>query len=193
MQADVITRGNELLRRLPRDGELIGVEVGVWDGRLSEYLLRSHPGIILVMVDRWAAVPADSRYAQSDCMRAASTQESMDLARHLATDRTKFANVRARPICGESVEVATTFPGDSFDFVFIDAEHTREAVTEDLIAWYPTLKPDGLIGGHDWEHPNPKWGVKQAVQDFIAERALSVEVETCGNMTWFFRKPEATE
>ena len=34
--------------------------------------------------------------------------------------------------------------------MFIDADHTFEGVTSDIVAWGPKLKPGGLISGHDY-------------------------------------------
>ena len=52
----------------------------------------------------------------------------------------------------------------SLDFVFIDAEHTFEAVVSDIRAWLPKVKHGGCIAGHDldWD------GVKRAVEQELA-------------------------
>jgi predicted O-methyltransferase YrrM len=38
----------------------------------------------------------------------------------------------------------------SLDFVYIDANHTYQAVKEDIRLWYPKVKSGGLIMGHDY-------------------------------------------
>ena len=44
--------------------------------------------------------------------------------------------------------------------MFIDADHTQESCTADIIAWLPKVKPTGMILGHDatWD------GVEKAYQ-----------------------------
>jgi cephalosporin hydroxylase len=39
--------------------------------------------------------------------------------------------------------------GKQFDFLFIDGDHEYDGVLEDLIQWYPLVKPGGLIAFHD--------------------------------------------
>ena len=38
----------------------------------------------------------------------------------------------------------------SLDWVFIDANHTYDAVLADILAWSPKLKASGLLSGHDF-------------------------------------------
>ena len=42
-----------------------------------------------------------------------------------------------------SVEAAASFPDDSLDWVYIDGDHTYEAVRADLAAYYRTIRPGG--------------------------------------------------
>lgn len=50
-----------------------------------------------------------------------------------------------------------------FDMIFIDADHTYDGVTRDLEAWYPRMKNDAVICGHDFRRGN---GVESAVKHF---------------------------
>lgn len=68
-------------------------------------------------------------------------------------------------IAKNSVEASNDFPDDYFDFVFIDANHSTGAVTEDIRHWYPKLKEGGLICGHDYQHES----VKKAVNEFFED------------------------
>lgn len=40
------------------------------------------------------------------------------------------------------------------DYLYIDADHTYDAVTSDLECWWPHLKVGGLIAGDDYDDPN---------------------------------------
>jgi hypothetical protein len=68
-----------------------------------------------------------------------------------------------------SVGAAATFKDQSLDFVFVDATHSFEAVSEDLAAWWPKLRPGALIAGHDYTN---SFGVRAAVDAFAAARGL---------------------
>jgi cephalosporin hydroxylase len=39
--------------------------------------------------------------------------------------------------------------GQQFDFLFIDGDHEYDGVLEDLLQWYPLVRPGGLIAFHD--------------------------------------------
>ena len=42
------------------------------------------------------------------------------------------------------------FEDERLDFVFIDANHSYEACLEDIRLWFPKVKPNGVIAGHDY-------------------------------------------
>jgi hypothetical protein len=58
-----------------------------------------------------------------------------------------------------------------FDMVYIDAEHSYEAVKKDIKLWLPHVKPGGFISGHDYGHKRFP-GVKQAVDEAFPRRQL---------------------
>ncbi len=49
-----------------------------------------------------------------------------------------------------SAQGVTQFADGSLDWVFIDADHSFEAVSADVAAWYPKVKPGGILSGHDY-------------------------------------------
>ena len=179
-------RGNEILRRLPA-GDVAGVEVGVWDGRLSSYLLHMNTRLTLWMVDRWQAVEPAHPYRQSGSTMAQSDDMTFQAIYSKACKVAQRFADRAILCRGESVEMAGKVPDGSLDFAFIDADHSYDAVKQDLLAWFPKLKAGGLLCGHDWDHPKhpAKWGVRQAVEEFVAD--LPASVETGKNRTWFLK------
>jgi predicted O-methyltransferase YrrM len=65
----------------------------------------------------------------------------------------------------DSLAVAKTIPDRSLDFVFIDAEHTTEAVLSDVQAWRDKVRPGGLILGHDEQWPS----VQRALKSLFAK------------------------
>lgn len=70
-----------------------------------------------------------------------------------------------------SIESAKFFKDKTVDFIYIDASHDYESVKQDLNVWFPKLKENGFIGGHDytWE------GVKQAVDEFAIKNNMQVK------------------
>lgn len=48
-----------------------------------------------------------------------------------------------------SVEASKVYKDYSVDFIYIDADHTYQAVLEDINSWVSKVKPGGYLGGHD--------------------------------------------
>ena len=61
------------------------------------------------------------------------------------------------------------FENESLDFIFIDACHDYECVVDDLNAWFPKLKKNGIIAGHDYYAGF--YGVEKAVNEFFYENS----------------------
>jgi SAM-dependent methyltransferase len=148
-----IPRWEAVLGRMP-SGPIRGVEVGVWQGSMSVELLR-RSDLYLVMVD---IVP-----------------------RTMSLLKTELAKDRRVGIWLPSVKAAKTFADAEFDFVFIDADHTYEAVKADIIAWKPKVKPGGWLCGHDYGKPYKCGGVKRAVEELLPVHELD------GDDTWFVK------
>ncbi len=74
------------------------------------------------------------------------------------------------PIIAPSVGAAAIFADASVDFVFLDANHSYESVVNDLRAWWPKIRPGGMLAGHDYT-----WtGVRRAVHEFFGHSDLGI-------------------
>ena len=62
---------------------------------------------------------------------------------------------------GDSSQLAEQIPDTSLDFCFIDADHTYEGVSKDILAYKNKVKEGGMFCGHDYDQP----GNKQAVDE----------------------------
>lgn len=75
---------------------------------------------------------------------------------------------------------------EDFDFVYIDGNHSYESVKQDLTLYYPLIKNNGLIGGHDY---TPYYeSVMRAVNEFAEEARL--ELHTVFPDWWFIVRHE---
>lgn len=95
---------------------------------------------------------------------------------------------QAEFIIKPSVEAAKGFEDNYFDFIYIDAEHTYESVKQDMESWFPKLKPNGLMAGHDFKIE----GVMKAVKE-VTSLFNPPEENTFGNYyfmgdDWWFVK-----
>jgi hypothetical protein len=131
---------------IKKNGWTAGAELGVLKGQTYLHLLRTCPELTLIGVDLWADQPntpgqEDKIGRDFDGMLANIKQQS------------KGYGDRARTIRDFTVDAASQVADGTLDFVFVDADHSSDAVRADIIAWQPKLKPEGKMLGHDinWE------------------------------------------
>ena len=140
-----------------------GCEVGVWKGNTSRVLLKRFPHLFLWMVDSWKIEGVQWRTTQSNI------QESLKEA----IESTQFARDRCNIVEQLSMDAVMQFRDELFDFVFINADHTYKAVYEDLRGWWPKVRDGGILCGDNYndrlERYRQKWGVKKAVDEWLAE------------------------
>jgi len=115
------------------------VEIGAWKGRSTIALLRGCKGIVF-SVDPWRG--HQEGYAEY----IYNTKEF----EHLVI------------IKMPSLQAVSIFNGNPVDMVFIDADHSYEAVRDDIEAWLPKTRK--IICGHDYGDPLSP-GVKKAVDE----------------------------
>lgn len=174
-------RWDAILKRLPSNRDLIGAEIGIWEGRLSFELLKHRPRLLLWMVDRWISPPSDDSYASSESQMAKYPQARFDAARVLAKQRVYRFMDRAHILHCDSVQASYSFEDGSLDFVFVDGDHSYDGVVRDLEAWDNKVRTGGWIGGHDWSHHGTDDSVQRAVEYFYGTGMAALDV---GN-TWF--------
>jgi cephalosporin hydroxylase len=79
-----------------------------------------------------------------------------DMSAGLAAERAKHVRdfgleETVSLITAPSLEAAKWFLDGAAWFVFVDADHTREAVAADIRAWMPKVRDTGFIAGHDYQ------------------------------------------
>lgn len=118
-----------------------GVEIGVFKGEFSKYILNNWDGI-LYMVDVWR--PLDDTYNDSSNMinHTNAYQETMDAIKGMED--------RGIMIRADSKRASEMFEDESLDFIYIDANHAYDFIKEDIDLWFPKLKKGGVFSGHDY-------------------------------------------
>ena len=185
-----------------------GIEVGVQRGSLARKTLKSWPSCEeYKLVDLWGQDPF---YTEPG-------RDTNDVKNgHLANARRILKTWTNKGITEffvmRSVDAASKIKDSYFDYIYIDARHDFCAVTEDIAAYWPKLRPGGIMAGHDFIDaasamkvlgPQEDWSkcedgsvqpraVKGAVEDFAAKNNLQIVTTHEGFDTWLMQKPYAS-
>lgn len=164
-----------------------GVEVGVWKGQFSDFLLQEWKGEKLYSVDPWKNFSADEYIDEMNIKQFEFDEIYNDVVQLLS----KYGK-RSEIIRDVSVNAALQFGNHSLDFVYLDGRHHYEGVKEDIECWFPKVKPNGIICGHDYLNTvigETQFGVKQAVDEFAAAKGFKVLVTNRDEFpSWFILK-----
>lgn len=83
-----------------------------------------------------------------------------------------------------SEQMVHIFTDEYFDFIYIDGDHSFEAVKFDVAHWWDKLKIGGVLAGHDFG----KHGVTAAVQDVLVGRGWINRDYPKDSMDWWVIK-----
>ncbi len=127
-----------LLRSLAAGKRSI-VEVGVFEGVTSALLAAAMaPGGNLYLVDPYPLGVRAERWL------------GFSFTAFIARRSVRRFRDRARFVRATSLEAASSLAlAAPADLVFLDADHSFEAVRNDFAAWAPKLAPDGILAFHD--------------------------------------------
>jgi Methyltransferase domain len=188
----MLKRVEPILRRLRGIPKPFVVEVGVSGALMSEHMLTSRPDLLWHGVDNWAPEADQPKaYRATGDVHARRTKAQQDglaafaVARVARFGRRATVHRRASPAAVEDFGLLCA------DLVFLDGDHSYEAVYADIRAWWSVVHSGGWLGGHDIHNRiNPAYtfeGVDRAVEEWVTAERLDLELDT--GCTWFVRKP----
>lgn len=167
-----------LIDRTPVGGHI--VEVGGWKGQSAAFmgveLSVANKDIRFDVVDTWEGTPSEPDHAIDPDVQAGRLYD-------VFLANTAPVRQYVRPIRSTSVQAASTYADASLDAVFLDGDHETDALLADLQAWWPKVKPGGILAGHD-----RNWAsVQRAVHAF--GQFAGVRVRPVSASSWQFDKP----
>jgi len=83
----------------------------------------------------------------------------------------------------KSDEAVDNFANEEFDFIYIDGDHSYEAVKKDIELYYPKVMKGGVLGGHDFCGSCP--GVCRAVIEFCDKN--NIKFQSWDKDWWFIK------
>ena len=170
----------KVVTELLGDGAMRGLEVGVLNGQTTIGLLGALPNLRMWCVDPYAALSQEVYH--TNCCRE-WTQERWDEEYTAVLKRFQPYDGRVMLLRTLSKDAMAEFDDESFDFIFIDANHGYDYVSQDIPGWWPKLRQGGIMFGHDYHYDD----VKQAVQEFSDAHKLYITEEE--DSVWWARKP----
>lgn len=135
------------------------VEVGSWKGRsaacMAVEILNSKKSIKFDCVDIWGVSPnqgEDSMFGDElfNCFKT-----NIEPVQHLIN-----------PIRKDSIAASADYEDESLDFVMLDADTSYYGVYNNLRAWFPKIKKDGVLACHDYAWFDT---VRNACYDFFGK------------------------
>lgn len=142
------------------------VEMGCWKGKSASFLLveaiNAGKTPIVHFIDHWGGSNEPEHKADPELER---------IFEHFLTNvrRSGYPNANVHRM--DTVAAADLFDPGSIDFIWIDAGHEYDQVMGDIRAWWPKLKPGGIMGGDDL----PMEGVNKAVREFFPDHEVGSE------------------
>mmetsp|Transcript_16520 Transcript_16520/g.40369 ORF Transcript_16520/g.40369 Transcript_16520/m.40369 type:complete len:306 (+) Transcript_16520:1341-2258(+) len=119
------------------------IEIGVQDGRFSEIFLHENRHLedkwMLVLVD---PAPTDFFFSRLGKNGQPGSWEKKGYLKNVnLTFEEKFST---------DADLLAKYPDESFDFVYLDALHTYEAVKAEMFTWWKKVRHGGILAGHDY-------------------------------------------
>ncbi len=181
----------DIIKALPKG--LICAEVGVWSGLFSMVIAQYGRPKEHFLVDNWLS-GTDSATTAYDGTKKCFGALRKTFRRH----QRGIVRGTTRIVMGRSPDVSEYFKDNYLDFVYIDADHSYEAVLKDITAWYEKVRPGGVVAGHDYNFLGNEWnrpeckemGVARAVNEFCASKGIvDVGTTNCKVSSYYFNKP----
>lgn len=188
----MISTRNELPGLINKLGLIRGVEIGVWKGEFSEFLLKNCPDLHLTLIDCWQQQPDEIYFDIMNQPEIIQEQCYQETVNRMNKYPGRYEIIRGFSDI-EGIDLESR--GWVFDFIYMDGNHSYEATKRDLEIWYEMLVVGGLMSGHDYLDADnacgSRFGVKSAVDEFIQKKNISDFFVTDEQWpTWGFIKCE---
>lgn len=140
-------------------------EIGVFQGCFSDFLIDTFTPSELNLIDTFNVNDHVTGKFQSNT--------------HYDYIKNKYKNAPyVKQHQGLSWDVLETFPDDYFDYIYIDADHSYDAVQKDISVAHRKLKSTGIIQFNDYtlfgSHENAPYGVMYAVNEYIEQQNINI-------------------
>ena len=175
----MITTRDEITKILNQD--IVGCELGVFEGEFSNILLNTNKFKKLYLVDMFTGM-IDSGDKNGNNVKYKNGE---DLLKEVTFKFKNNKNIEV--VKSDSLKFLSNFENHFFDFIYIDTSHQYEHTKNELNLSLKKIKPGGIISGHDYNKTHFK-GVVDAVDEFSKENKLELHLTTSDFLETFYFK-----
>lgn len=150
-------------------------EIGIFRAVLAQEVVKRCHLNRYYLIDPWRPFEGEGTQPWVEQITSGSWDDMCQGAYHI------FANCpEVRIVRLDSVRASKLFGYGYLDMVFIDADHSYEAVLRDIRAWLPVVRNGGIISGHDY---GTYKGVVRAVNEIFKKK-----VQRLPGSVWYVEK-----
>lgn len=159
---DEVTKLYDIAIEKANDGDIF-VELGAYEGRSTCYMVdaikSSNKNITFYVIDTWLykCIKEESGKENWYTLDKNDNEVYEKFCNNLGQERVKTIKILRM----DSMEASKLFSDNSIKMVFLDTNHNYEYVLDEINHWYPKVKDQGIISGHDIHHE----GVYKAVME----------------------------
>lgn len=176
--AKLMSTRNDILKYMPK--ERVCAEIGVAYGDFTQEILNTmHPSIFYA-IDYFQGGRGTHDFWGRTEIRDSKLTHQQWYERKFGQE---IAQGKMKVLQGRSWEVLERFPDDFFDYVYLDADHSYDAVRKDVTVLYRKVKENGIIAFNDYNsfcmtiEPTRKdayYGVPAVVNELIVRTKSEV-------------------
>jgi hypothetical protein len=168
------------------DKDVIGAEIGTGTATSTCTLVQNCSNIkTIYAIDQYSPYANFIKEPYDGTPLISFDKKEIEYVKLTAVHNIKYSGNenKIKLIHASSLDASKNISGESLDFLFLDAHSTTEQVKEDLDAWYPKVKPGGIISGHDWISSV----VQEKVNKFREFNKITNKLSTFDNI-WVWKK-----
>ena len=157
-----------LIKMLQKKSQIRVAEIGLGRAGMFSGILESVPGVIS---EYWGIDPFSSLFATSHEKKRYKNGGGDFYFLKACKMMSRYSQLHIARAA--SPGIAKIFPDKFFDLIFIDADHSYDAVKADILAWLPHVKLQRFLTGHDYFHREP--GVAKAVDEIFGTNFILIK------------------
>jgi hypothetical protein len=158
------------------------VQLGAYRGHASKWLMENiltHPTSNLTDIDCW--IDVNNPYT-------AKEHDTAELTYRTYLARTEPYKDCITVIKDFTMSAVDKLKNNSYDFVYVDADHTASAVLLDGAEYWKKLKPNGIMAFDDYtwfvETLHPLFTPKLGIDEFLKGHQDELQLLTLGHQVW---------